>query len=104
MARTARQKAAALRYRAGKDDAPRITAAGQGYIAEKILEIARAHDIPIEENPELAAALSQLDVGALIPPDLYAAVAEILAFIYQMDRQAGKHKAWKAFDKWFSMP
>ncbi|MCC6444404.1 MAG: EscU/YscU/HrcU family type III secretion system export apparatus switch protein [Armatimonadetes bacterium] len=85
-----RKKAAALRYEPGKDSAPRIAAAGQGYIAERILEAARQHHIPIEEDPELAAALSQLDVGSLVPPELYAAAAEVLAFVYRLDRKAGK--------------
>lgn len=81
------KKAAALKYDAAKDAAPRLTAAAQGKIAKKILELAQEHNIPIYRDPALADALVRLDIGQEIPPELYRAAAEILAFIYGLDRQ-----------------
>lgn len=60
---------------------PRVTATGRGAIAEAILEKARAHGVPIEENPALAEALSHVELDAEIPEELYRAVAEVLGFI-----------------------
>lgn len=79
-----RIKAAALQYKQGLNSAPRIVAKGKGAIAEKILEIAREHNIPLKEDPQLVEVLSTLDLYQEIPPELYKAVAEILAFIYKM--------------------
>lgn len=74
------RKAVALHY--GGERAPRITASGSGLIAERILEIAREHDVPVHDDPLLTAALSQVPVGDEIPENLYVAVAEVLAFVY----------------------
>ena len=79
--------AIALRYDAAKDDAPRVTAKGQGYVAEEILKLARKHNIPLREDPALVGALSTLDLGEHIPVELYRAVAEVLAFIYRLQRK-----------------
>jgi len=84
-----RREAAALRYDRGKDSAPRIVAKGKGVVADKILEIARRHGIPIREDRELIRMLASLDLYREIPPDLYKAVAEILAFLYSLNRGAG---------------
>jgi len=81
-----RKKAAALRYEAGKDQAPRVTAAGTGLIAERIIELARSQRIPIKEDPDLVEALVRLDWYEYIPPELYRAVAEILAFVYRLNQ------------------
>lgn len=78
------KKAAALKYEAGKDAAPKVMAAGGGKIAQKMLEIAQEHNIPVYRDPVLADALVRLDVGQEIPPELYKAAAEILAFIYSL--------------------
>jgi len=80
------RRAAAVAYRPETDAAPRVTAAGRGPIAEKILETARAAGIPVREDPGLAEVLSHLDPGAAIPAETYRAVAEILAFLYRVDR------------------
>ena len=82
-----RRRAAALRYRREADPAPRLAAAGQGLIAERILALAREAGIPIHEDASLVEILCRLDIGAEIPPDLYRVVAEILAFVYRMDRR-----------------
>jgi flagellar biosynthesis protein len=73
-------KAVALHY-TGKH-APRITAKGGGAVADRIVALAREHDVPIHEDPLLTAALSQVPLGDEIPENLYVAVAEVLAFVY----------------------
>ena len=78
-----RRAAVALRYRREDDPAPRITAAGTGPVAERILELAREHDLPLREDPDLIQALAVLDLGAVIPPELYDVIAEVLAWAYR---------------------
>jgi len=76
--------AVALRYDRQTMAAPQLVAKGAGAVAERILEIARQHGVPILERPPLAQALFRLvPVGQEIPPALYLAVAEVLAFVYQ---------------------
>jgi flagellar biosynthesis protein len=79
------QKAVALKYNKGIDKAPRVTAKGKGYIAQKIIALAKEHDIPIKEDPDLVHVLSELDLHQEIPPELYMVVAELLAFVYRMN-------------------
>jgi flagellar biosynthesis protein len=80
-----RQKqAVALRYEPKKDRAPNIAAKGRGYLAEKILELARQHNIPIRHDKNLLQILSRLDLNREVPPEVYKAVAEILAFVYRL--------------------
>lgn len=81
-----RKKATAIKYKPDKDIAPKIVAQGSGKIAEKILQIARQHNIPLKEDPQLAEILSTLDLHQDIPPEMYKAVAEILAFVYKMTK------------------
>ena len=80
--------AVALRYRSQEDNAPRVVASGHGEIAKQILELARQHGIPIHEDPAVVEALAQLEVGTQIPPEFYQVVAEILAFIYSIDKKS----------------
>ncbi|MDI6727800.1 MAG: EscU/YscU/HrcU family type III secretion system export apparatus switch protein [Thermodesulfovibrionales bacterium] len=82
-----RKKAAALRYDAKKDAAPKVVAKGSGKTAERILQIAKEHDVPIKDDPQLVEVLSTLDLYQEIPPELYRAVAEILAFVYRMTKK-----------------
>jgi flagellar biosynthesis protein len=77
-------KVIALRYQAQENRAPKITAKGRGYVAERILETAKAHNIPVREDKNLIKVLSRLDLEQEIPPDVYKAVAEILAFVYRL--------------------
>jgi flagellar biosynthesis protein len=77
----------ALRYTPGKDSAPRVVAKGRGYLADRILELARAHNIPVREDKNLVQILSRLDLDQQIPPELYRVVAEILAFVYRVGKQ-----------------
>lgn len=81
-----RQKAVALQYERGKDRAPKMTAKGQGKLAEKILAMAREHQIPIHKDKALVNALYRLEINAEIPEELYQVVAEVLAFVYRMNR------------------
>ena len=81
------RKAAALRYLSEEESAPRIVAKGRGYIAEKIIEAARAHGIEIREDTSLAAALDALELNTEIPEELYRAVAEVLAMVYRADKK-----------------
>jgi flagellar biosynthesis protein len=77
--------AAALKYKANEDVAPKLVAKGKGLIAEKIIALAQEHNIPIKEDPDLVQALMKLELNQFIPPELYQVVAEILAFIYRMN-------------------
>ena len=81
-------KAAALKYRHGTDPAPKLVAKGKGKFAEKIIEIARKNNVPIQEDEDLVEFLSTLDLYQEIPADLYRAVAEILAFVYRLSKKA----------------
>jgi len=81
-------KAAALKYRSGVDAAPTIVAKGKGYVAERILALAREHNIPIREDRNMVEILSSLSLYEEIPVELYKAVAEILAFIYKTSGKA----------------
>jgi flagellar biosynthesis protein len=74
--------AVALHY--DKTGAPRVVAKGRGPIGAKIIEVARFHDIPIEENEVLAGALSNVEIGDEIPQELYKAVAEVLIFVLRL--------------------
>ncbi len=81
------EKAVALRYNPEKDQAPVVVAQGRGYIAERIREVARESGVPLKEESELVEYLMALDLYEEIPPELYAVIAEILAFIYSMDKK-----------------
>ena len=78
--------AVALAYAAGQS-APTVVAKGRGLLADSIISRAKDAGIAIQESPELAAILMQLDLDAQIPPDLYTAVAEVLAWVYRMQAQ-----------------
>ena len=82
------KKVAALKYNHGEDRAPKVIAKGRGALAEKILETARQHGIPIREDKTLVDILSSLDLYQEIPQELYKAVAEILAFVYALNEKA----------------
>ena len=79
------QKAVALKYDKEADSAPKVIAKGQGTVAEKIIELAKKHDIPIKDDPDLIEVLSSLEIDEEVPPEIYVAVAELLAFVYSMN-------------------
>ena len=82
------QRAVALRYNRDRENAPRIVAKGSGYLAERILEIARSHGITIYEDKELIELLSRIELYQVIPVELYQVIAEVLAFVYRLNKQA----------------
>jgi flagellar biosynthesis protein len=82
---------AALQYLRGIDPAPKLVTKGSGKLAESILEAAREAGIPIQEDPDLFSLLMTLNVGEVIPPEMYVAVAEVLAFIYRLDKNGNGH-------------
>jgi flagellar biosynthesis protein len=67
--------------------APRVVAQGAGWVAERILELAREHGVPIHEDRDLVAMLAACDVDDEIPSELFAAVAEVLAWLYRQNRE-----------------
>ena len=73
-----------------EDAAPKIIATGKGIVAEKIIDAAKEADVPIHEDSKLAATLSKLEIGEMIPPELYEVVAEILVFVDAMDKIRSK--------------
>ena len=72
--------------------APRVIASGRGALAERIIERAKEADVPVHRDDKLADTLSRLDIGDMIPPELYEVVAEILIFVDSMDKIKGKIK------------
>ena len=84
------KSAVALNYDPSKGEAPRVTAKGRGLVAEKIVELAKQNDIPIQEDPDLVEVLSQIDLEQEIPSSVYKVVAELLAFIYEMNGEYKK--------------
>jgi flagellar biosynthesis protein len=82
-----RKKVAALKYKPNEDAAPKVVAKGSGWLADKILELARENRIPLKEDRQLVEVLSAIDLNREIPPELYKAVAEILAFVYRMTKK-----------------
>lgn len=78
------QQAVALAYHAG-DSAPRVVAKGRGAIAQRIIEVAQSNQVFVHQSKELVALLMQVDLDANIPPSLYAAIAEILAWLYRIE-------------------
>ncbi len=85
----AKKGAVALQYDGDRDGAPKVSATGKGETAERILAEAKKHDIPVREDPDLLEVLSQIPLGEEIPPELYQAVAEILAFVYRVNERYG---------------
>ncbi|HEX3018376.1 MAG TPA: flagellar biosynthesis protein FlhB [Caproicibacter sp.] len=80
--------AVALRYDPEKDEAPVVVAKGQDYVAFKIIEIAEQYHIPMKENRPLARALyASVEVNKAIPPEFYTALAEIMAWVFQMKKE-----------------
>ncbi|MER1966541.1 EscU/YscU/HrcU family type III secretion system export apparatus switch protein [Castellaniella sp. GW247-6E4] len=86
-----RPSAVAVSYDTG-DSAPRVVAKGYGTLAETIIRTAREHNLYVHESPELVGLLMQVDLDAHIPPQLYVAIAELLAWLYALDAEGGAHK------------
>ncbi len=90
-----KKQAVALQYDPD-DQAPRVIASGKGVVADRIIEKAKESKVPVHRDDKLADTLSKLEIGDMIPPELYGAVAEILVFVDAMDRiKARQNKAKK---------
>ena len=83
------KQAIALEYDPA-EDAPKVIASGRGLLAERIIEKAKEANVPIHRDDKLADTLSRLEVGEMIPPELYEVVAEILVFVDAMDKIRSK--------------
>lgn len=83
------KQAIALEYNP-EEEAPRVVASGRGILAEKIIEKAQEAEVPVHRDDKLADTLSKLEIGDMIPPELYEVVAEILIFVDSMDKIKGK--------------
>ena len=82
------KKVVALSYDSKADDAPTVAASGKGAVADRILDVARDAGIPVQQDPDLVEVLARVPVGDEIPVALYQAVAEILAFVYALNRES----------------
>nr|WP_092067568.1 EscU/YscU/HrcU family type III secretion system export apparatus switch protein [Dendrosporobacter quercicolus]NSL46657.1 EscU/YscU/HrcU family type III secretion system export apparatus switch protein [Dendrosporobacter quercicolus DSM 1736]SDL59144.1 flagellar biosynthesis protein [Dendrosporobacter quercicolus] len=83
------QQAVALSYDHEKSSAPKIVAKGAGYVAEQILHLAKQNAVPVYQNKTLTGMLMAIELDREIPPDLYRAVAEVLAYVYRIDQRLG---------------
>lgn len=81
------KQAVALRYNQDKENAPKVVAKGKGVTAQKIIEIAHEHDLPIREDSDLIELLSKVEIDHEIPENLYIAVAEVFKFIYLVTKK-----------------
>lgn len=85
--RQKRKQAAALTYRDDTHNAPVVSAKGKGLVAEKIIQEAEQYKVPIMEDPSLVEILGELEINRAIPNELYQAVAEVFAFVYNVDQK-----------------
>lgn len=80
------KQAVALTYKEGQF-APQIVAKGNGVVADAIIALAEQHGIHVHQSPELVSLLMQVDLDRYIPPELYVAVAELLAWLYHLEQR-----------------
>lgn len=83
-----KKQAVALRYDQTENKAPKITAKGRGYTAEKILKLAQQNAVPIYQDKALVSMLMALELDREIPPEMYSVVAEMLAYVYRLDKKS----------------
>ncbi|WP_313972529.1 EscU/YscU/HrcU family type III secretion system export apparatus switch protein [uncultured Selenomonas sp.] len=86
----ANQRAVALRYEPERQQAPKVVAKGRGFVAENILAAAQKNAIPVYQNKSLVNMLMALELDREIPPELYRVVAEVLAYVYRIDKRHQK--------------
>ena len=89
---TAEAKAVALKYDMERDTAPRVVAKGRGHVAENIMAVAQKNTVPVYQNKTLVNMLMALELDREIPPELYRAIAEVMAYVYRIDKKAEKKK------------
>ncbi|MEA2072548.1 MAG: EscU/YscU/HrcU family type III secretion system export apparatus switch protein [Campylobacterota bacterium] len=82
-----KQKAVTLKYNKELNDAPKVTAKGEGFTAENIIKIAKLHDIPIKKDEDLVEMLSKLEIDREVPAEMYKAIAEVFSFVYKMTKK-----------------
>lgn len=87
--KTSDLSAVAVKYDADENVAPKVTAKGRGKLAENIISIAQNNAVPVYQNKTLVGMLMAIDVDREIPPALYKAVAEVLAYVYRLDKKNG---------------
>ncbi|HWJ76583.1 MAG TPA: EscU/YscU/HrcU family type III secretion system export apparatus switch protein [Niallia sp.] len=87
-----RKQAIALSYDERKHNAPTVIAKGKGLIADQIIDKAKEHQVPIQEDSSLVELLSTLNINEQIPEDLYTAVAEVFSFIYSIEKETAKNE------------
>ena len=90
---TPQQKAVALKYEAERDLAPKVIAKGRGHVAEHILETAQKNSVPVYQDKTLVNMLMALEIDREIPPELYKAIAEVMAYVYKIDKSHGQAAA-----------
>ena len=90
-------RAAAIKYDPQEHDAPVLAAFGEGYLAQKIVSLAMESGVPILPDPSLSSMLSKISIGDEISPEMYEAVARVLAFVSEVDRTYGE-KIKRSFD------
>jgi flagellar biosynthesis protein len=86
------RRAVAISYDPAQRDVPIVTAVGEGLVADEILRRAREAGVQITEDVALATVLSQIDVGEMIPEELYTVVAEVLAYVYRLEERIGRRR------------
>ena len=86
------KKAVALRYDPVEDAAPVLVAKGKGYLAERIIQLAREHGIYVHDDPILVELLMEVELDEAIPPQLYQVVARVLAMVYRVNRKLAQQR------------
>lgn len=86
----AKKKAVALKYDAATNTAPKVVAKGKGHVAEKMLTAAKSNAVPVYQNKSLVNMLMALEIDREIPAELYTTVAEVLAYVYRIDKRHKK--------------
>lgn len=84
------KQAVAIRYDKDEGAAPRVAAKGKGLVADQIIDLGKQHSVPVYQNKTLTSMLMAIEIDQEIPPALYTAVAEVLAYIYLLDQSLGK--------------
>ncbi len=86
------QQAVALKYDMERDTAPKVVAKGRGHVAENILAAAQKNAVPVYQNKTLVNMLMALEIDREIPPELYRTIAEVMAYVYRIDKKAKKNQ------------
>lgn len=96
-----KKRAAAIKYDPNSDNVPILSAFGEGYVAEKIIEKGKQAGVPVVADSGLASILAKMSVGDEIPPSIYEVVAKVLVFVSDMDSKYGERmkQATKNIDR-----